>query len=128
MSNSCLVLFLFESKSADMSPRLQNLHAPRDVFYIASKRTCLILHERVFNITIMNGIIVVGVEISSRDGSLFISLSVILRLDLVMKALCRNISATLLLLGLKVKADVGGSNWINSLDLGDLCPLYQSER
>lgn len=44
----------------------------------------------------MNVIIVVGVEISSRDGSLFISLSVISCLDLVMKAPCRNISARLL--------------------------------
>lgn len=44
----------------------------------------------------MNVIIVVGVEISSRDGSLFISLSVILCLDLVMKAPRRNVSATLL--------------------------------
>lgn len=56
----------------------------------------MIFHERVFNITIMNVIIVVGVEISSRDGSLFIGLSVILCLDLVMKAPCRNISAALL--------------------------------
>lgn len=82
MSNSCLLLFLFKSKSADMSVRLQNLHARRDVVYIV---TCLIFHERVFNVPIMNVIIVGGVEISSRDGGLFIRLSVISCLGLVMK-------------------------------------------